>query len=124
MAFDPPLGSTSPAVLLDNATRLDELVNGPAGTVNDRAGQPLDSWRLMLQTFAAVVENTRQNLIPLGKQYQSVEEAQADIASIPEGATTGTVAKLAMRQRFVLFKGLTFQKLCLPGAFRPGDHHN
>nr|MDN1544380.1 integrase [Escherichia coli] len=34
----------------------------------------------------------------------------------------GTVAKLAMRQPFVLFKGLTFQKLCLPGAFRPGDH--
>ncbi|NNQ37339.1 alcohol dehydrogenase, partial [Escherichia coli] len=33
----------------------------------------------------------------------------------------GTVAKLAMRQPFVLFKGLTFQKLCLPGAFRPGD---
>ncbi|MDW7002431.1 cation:proton antiporter, partial [Escherichia coli] len=26
----------------------------------------------------------------------------------------GTVAKLAMRQPFVLFKGLTFQKLCLP----------
>lgn len=42
------------------------------------------------------------------------------------GKTTlgGTVAKLAMRQPFVLFKGLTFQKLCLPGAFRPGDHHN
>ncbi len=38
--------------------------------------------------------------------------------------TGGTVAKLAMRQPFVLFKGLTFQKLCLPGAFRPGDHHN
>ncbi|MDA6694158.1 hypothetical protein OSL25_23420, partial [Escherichia coli] len=28
--------------------------------------------------------------------------------------TFGTVAKLAMRQPFVLFKGLTFQKLCLP----------
>lgn len=40
------------------------------------------------------------------------------------GAKFGTVAKLAMRQPFVLFKGLTFQKLCLPGAFRPGDHHN
>ncbi|MER3933141.1 hypothetical protein J8776_26600, partial [Klebsiella pneumoniae] len=39
-------------------------------------------------------------------------------------AGEGTVAKLAMRQPFVLFKGLTFQKLCLPGAFRPGDHHN
>ncbi|HEA7950971.1 TPA: hypothetical protein RXJ93_004865 [Escherichia coli] len=45
--------------------------------------------------------------------------------SIPTAyATIGTVAKLAMRQPFVLFKGLTFQKLCLPGAFRPGDHHN
>ncbi len=40
------------------------------------------------------------------------------------GGIEGTVAKLAMRQPFVLFKGLTFQKLCLPGAFRPGDHHN
>ncbi|MQI96273.1 arsenical resistance protein ArsH, partial [Escherichia coli] len=29
-------------------------------------------------------------------------------------AKYGTVAKLAMRQPFVLFKGLTFQKLCLP----------
>ncbi|MFA8863830.1 recombinase family protein, partial [Escherichia coli] len=29
------------------------------------------------------------------------------------GRSTGTVAKLAMRQPFVLFKGLTFQKLCL-----------
>ncbi len=33
----------------------------------------------------------------------------------------GTVAKLAMRQPFVLFKGLTFQKLCLPGAFARGS---
>ncbi len=41
-----------------------------------------------------------------------------------KGKAFGTVAKLAMRQPFVLFKGLTFQKLCLPGAFRPGDHHN
>ena len=42
----------------------------------------------------------------------------------PSLSEEGTVAKLAMRQPFVLFKGLTFQKLCLPGAFRPGDHHN
>ncbi|MCR2918144.1 hypothetical protein HNS25_24665, partial [Escherichia coli] len=42
----------------------------------------------------------------------------------PRLTISGTVAKLAMRQPFVLFKGLTFQKLCLPGAFRPGDHHN
>ncbi|KDG22136.1 pilin [Escherichia coli BIDMC 76] len=46
------------------------------------------------------------------------------LAEVLVGAVMGTVAKLAMRQPFVLFKGLTFQKLCLPGAFRPGDHHN
>ncbi|EMP1241791.1 hypothetical protein ACN94I_005603 [Klebsiella pneumoniae] len=50
MALNPPLGNTSPAVLLDNAKRLDELVNGPAATVPDRAGEPLDSWRLQQQT--------------------------------------------------------------------------
>ncbi len=44
--------------------------------------------------------------------------------NVIQGVNNGTVAKLAMRQPFVLFKGLTFQKLCLPGAFRPGDHHN
>ncbi|MCQ7125849.1 hypothetical protein NPZ62_20540, partial [Salmonella enterica] len=33
---------------------------------------------------------------------------------LSSGTFTGTVAKLAMRQPFVLFKGLTFQKLCLP----------
>ena len=38
-------------------------------------------------------------------------------------AVEGTVAKLAMRQPFVLFKGLTFQKLCLPAHFAR-DHHN
>ncbi|SQC99270.1 Uncharacterised protein [Escherichia coli] len=48
-----------------------------------------------------------------------------DVAhQVDELTKAGTVAKLAMRQPFVLFKGLTFQKLCLPGAFRPGDHHN
>ncbi len=51
--------------------------------------------------------------------------AHAHAADTRIGVTIyGTVAKLAMRQPFVLFKGLTFQKLCLPGAFRPGDHHN
>ncbi len=46
------------------------------------------------------------------------------LSILTECGIEGTVAKLAMRQPFVLFKGLTFQKLCLPGAFRPGDHHN
>ncbi len=58
----------------------------------------------------------RERLIFLAKHAKHWRERQR--------AQTGTVAKLAMRQPFVLFKGLTFQKLCLPGAFRPGDHHN
>ncbi|MGX3744540.1 recombinase family protein, partial [Klebsiella pneumoniae] len=48
----------------------------------------------------------------------------AHLVNTVKELSDGTVAKLAMRQPFVLFKGLTFQKLCLPGAFRPGDHHN
>ncbi len=36
----------------------------------------------------------------------------------------GHCCKVSDEAAFVLFKGLTFQKLCLPGAFRPGDHHN
>lgn len=84
MAFNPPLGSTSPEVLVGNATRLDELVNGPPATVPDRAGQPLDSWRQMM----AKNDEVRQNIIPLSKQYATLAAAQADIVSIPEGSTT------------------------------------
>jgi hypothetical protein len=32
-------------VLLDNAKRLDELVNGEQSTVDDRSGEPLHTWR-------------------------------------------------------------------------------
>ena len=84
MAFNPELGSTSPAVLLDNAERLDKLVNGPAADVPDRGGDPLYSWRQMM----AKNDEIRQNIIPLSKQYMTIEAAQADIANIPEGSTT------------------------------------
>ncbi|HBW8160236.1 TPA: hypothetical protein MFH43_002121, partial [Klebsiella pneumoniae] len=84
MAFNPPLGSTSPAVLLDNAERLDKLVNGDALTEPDRAGVDLDTWRGMM----AKNDEVRQNIIPLSKQYMTLADAQADIANIPEGSTT------------------------------------
>ena len=84
MAFNPELGSTSPAVLLDNAERLDKLVNGSALTEPDRAGVELDTWRGMM----AKNDEIRQNLIPLSKQYMTLAAAQADIANIPDGATT------------------------------------
>ncbi len=82
--LNPPLGTTTPEIFLDNVKRADELVNGPAGTVNDRGGEPLDTWRQMM----AKNDEVRQNLIPLSKQYQTLAEAQADIANIPAGSTT------------------------------------
>ena len=88
MAFNPELGSTSPAVLLDNAERLDKLVNGPELTEPDRAGVELDTWRGMMAKNEALTEETRQNLIPLSRQYMTLADAQADIANIPEGSTT------------------------------------
>ncbi|EPY7203904.1 hypothetical protein ACXEIO_000762 [Klebsiella quasipneumoniae] len=82
--LNPPLGTTTPEIFLDNVKRADELVNGPAGTINDRAGEPLDTWRQMM----AKNDEVRQNLIPLSKQYMNEAAAQADIANIPEGSTT------------------------------------
>ncbi len=64
-----------------------------------------------------------EHLEPYGFTARANSGAEA-VVLFPDGDRSGTVAKLAMRQPFVLFKGLTFQKLCLPGAFRPGDHHN
>ena len=36
----------------------------------------------------AIIESTRQNLIPLSRQYLTLEAAQADIVNIPEGSAT------------------------------------
>ncbi|EOY3724670.1 hypothetical protein ACP4JD_006024, partial [Klebsiella michiganensis] len=82
--LNPPLGTTTPEIFMDNVKRADELVNGPAGTVDDRGGEPLDTWRQMM----AKNDEVRQNIIPLSKQYQTLAAAQADIANIPEGGTT------------------------------------
>lgn len=82
--LNPPLGTTTPEIFLDNVKRADELVNGPAGTINDRGGEPLDTWRQMM----AKNDEVRQNIIPLSKQYATLAAAQADIMNIPVGSTT------------------------------------
>ncbi len=88
MAFDPPLGSTSPAVLLDNATRLDNLLNSLALVYPDREGADLDTWRGIMLRVSNTLDDIRQNLIPLSRQYMTLAAAQADIANIPLGSTT------------------------------------
>ncbi|ALY00172.1 recombinase family protein [Acinetobacter baumannii] len=81
----------------------------------------------------ALIRERQREGIALAKQRGAYRGRKKSLSSeriaelrqrVEAGEQKGTVAKLAMRQPFVLFKGLTFQKLCLPGAFRPGDHHN
>lgn len=85
MAYVPPVGQTSdPDIFMGNVKRADELVNGPEGTVDDRGGEPLDTWREMM----AKNDEVRRNIIPLDKQRKDLAEAQADIANIPEGSST------------------------------------
>ncbi|MDS7879452.1 SGNH/GDSL hydrolase family protein, partial [Klebsiella pasteurii] len=89
MAYVPPVGQTTdPDIFLENVKRADELVNGPAASVPDRGGEPLDSWRKMQEGNAALVNETRQNLIPLSRQYMTLADAQADIVNIPQDSTT------------------------------------
>ncbi len=50
----------------------------------------------------------------------SQKAVQAMEKSAARCSLTRHCCKVSDEAAFVLFKGLTFQKLCLPGAFRPG----
>lgn len=68
-----------------------EVITGKSGGVAggadiDEATNPVTGQTQ--DTLPAVIEFTRKNLIPLGKQYMTLADAQADIANIPEGSTT------------------------------------
>ena len=90
MAFNPELGSTSPAVLLDNAERLDKLVNGDALTEPDRAGDDLDTWRGMMAKSNAAIDDAQNSITILGLPFATLADAQAavDAGKIPDGAIT------------------------------------
>ncbi|HHD1981192.1 TPA: SGNH/GDSL hydrolase family protein [Klebsiella pneumoniae] len=90
MAFNPPLGSTSPAVLLDNATRLDNLLNSLALVFPDREGVDLDTWRGIMAKVAAAIVEAQNSITILGLPFASREEAQAaaDEGKIPIGGVT------------------------------------
>ncbi|WP_282872517.1 hypothetical protein, partial [Escherichia coli] len=70
----------------------------------------------------APLEIRHRSVRPISAKHAQASRflQQSQLKLIRFTGESGTVAKLAMRQPFVLFKGLTFQKLCLPGAFRPG----
>ncbi|HHT0205178.1 TPA: SGNH/GDSL hydrolase family protein [Raoultella planticola] len=67
---------------------LDKVVTSRELTYTARDGSVHVTVDGMKAEGDAVVEETRQNLIPLSRQYMTLAEAQADIANIPDGSTT------------------------------------
>ncbi|HFO1965305.1 TPA: hypothetical protein ACHJAW_004759, partial [Klebsiella pneumoniae] len=90
----------------DNMQSIDKFVNSSDETITTRTGEQLDTlhgvnvkadnqltqqqadFETSQEERDAVVEETRQNLIPLSRQYMTLAAAQADIANIPEGSAT------------------------------------
>ena len=83
----------------DNNATIDIFVNSPDLSVTTRTGIERDTMAGIQQKSAdqreqiatdgaAVVEETRQNLIPLSRQYMTLDAAQSDIVNIPVGSTT------------------------------------
>lgn len=90
----------------DNIQTFDKFVNSSEETITTRTGEQLDTlhgvnvkagnqltqqqadFETSQEERDAVVEETRQNLIPLSRQYMTLAAAQADIANIPVGSTT------------------------------------
>ncbi|STU68703.1 flagellar biosynthesis, cell-distal portion of basal-body rod [Klebsiella pneumoniae] len=94
-----PVPSSAMPDIWDNNATIDEFVNSPELTLTTRTGTERDTLAgiqkksddqrvQMAEDGTAVVEETRQNLIPLSRQYMTLAAAQADIANIPDGSTT------------------------------------
>ncbi|EPK6064449.1 hypothetical protein WJC00_005422, partial [Klebsiella pneumoniae] len=101
-----PVPSASMPDAWDNMQSIDKFVNSSEETITTRTGEQLDTLRgvnvkadnqltQQQEDFEtsqkerdAVVEEARQNLIPLSRQYMTLAAAQADIANNPEGSTT------------------------------------
>jgi len=76
-----PTNNPVPSNALDdfrfNCEKVDEIVNSDSEKYADRFG---------VERYT--IDGVRKNLIPLGKQYMTLEAAQADIANIPVNSTT------------------------------------
>ncbi|WP_227691629.1 hypothetical protein [Klebsiella quasipneumoniae] len=87
-----PRPSNSMKDLNDNALAYDDFLNSESDTFIDRFGNAQDTMigatKKMAAATDAVIDEARQNLIPLSKQYMTLADAQADIANIPLGSTT------------------------------------
>ncbi|MFC2790631.1 recombinase family protein, partial [Escherichia coli] len=105
---------------LDLLNTLRELENWKVSVIamNGMAFDLSSPYGRMLATFLSGIAEFERDLISERvKSGLAVAKARGKRLGRQAGVrpkSDGTVAKLAMRQPFVLFKGLTFQKLCLP----------
>ncbi|MEF2369327.1 hypothetical protein V4B52_27585, partial [Klebsiella oxytoca] len=83
-----PVPSSAMPDVWDNNRVQDVILNSDELEVETRTGEMTPTWKGVLKKNEDEIEETRQNLIPLSKQYQTLAAAQADIANIPEGSTT------------------------------------
>ncbi|MDV1504820.1 hypothetical protein RZQ35_04560 [Klebsiella quasipneumoniae subsp. quasipneumoniae] len=85
---DNPVPSTDIRDAVYAGAMLDKVVTSTDLTYTDRLGGEHYTVDGIKAEGDKVVEETRQNLIPLSRQYMTLAAAQADIANIPEGSTT------------------------------------
>ena len=87
-----PRPSNSMKDLSDNAQAYDDFMNSENDTFIDRLENEKDTLagaqKKMAAAAEASVQDARQNLIPLSRQYMTLAAAQADIANIPAGSAT------------------------------------
>ncbi|MDG1643009.1 hypothetical protein [Klebsiella huaxiensis] len=83
-----PVPSSAMPDVWDNNRVQDEILNSEELEVETRTGIMTPTWKGVLKKNEDEIEETRQNLIPLSRQYMTLEAAQADIANIPEGSAT------------------------------------
>ncbi|HGU0757464.1 TPA: hypothetical protein ACM62B_000745 [Klebsiella pneumoniae] len=83
-----PVPSSAMPDVWDNNRVQDEILNSEELEVETRTGIMTPTWKGVLKKNEDEIEETRQNLIPLSRQYMTLAAAQADIANIPEGSTT------------------------------------
>ncbi|HBQ8791944.1 TPA: SUMF1/EgtB/PvdO family nonheme iron enzyme [Klebsiella quasipneumoniae] len=79
--------SAMPDIWDDNQVQ-DIMINSDELEVETRTGKIQPTWSGLVKINADAIEETRQNLIPLSRQYMTLAAAQADIANIPVGSTT------------------------------------
>lgn len=83
-----PVPSSAMPDVWDNNRVQDEILNSEELEVETRTGIMTPTWKGVLKKNEDEIEETRQNLIPLSRQYMTLAAAQADIANIPAGSTT------------------------------------